>query len=94
MIDTLKDIAAIVACGVAICSMIIALRAFLLNKRSQKETIVQRAHSDYLTMAMDNPDLSFPRGQQFDLKKQELNGSSKEFERYEWFVSTMLSTVS
>jgi hypothetical protein len=88
-----KDLASIVAVGVAMASMIIALNAYLANRRNQRDTIIQGAYADYLKMALENADLAFPRDQKLDLDKQQLNDSGKDFERYEWFVSSMLSTV-
>jgi hypothetical protein len=93
MLTVLKDWATIAACVIAAGSLIVAVRTYVANKRNQQDTIVQRAYSDYVKMALENPAFAFPLNQKFDYEDEEFEGSNKEFERYEWFVSGMLNTV-
>jgi hypothetical protein len=75
---------------VTAASAAIALAAFLANRRNQKEALLQRAYFDYAKMAVDNPELAFPFKSKIDLEKETLNGDKIKFEKYEWFLSSML----
>jgi hypothetical protein len=96
-----KDLATIVAVGVAIVSAIIAFvgafiafHNFRVSRANQKEALIQKAYYDYAKMALDNPELAFPPGSSnFDYKNQRLKGSQLDFEKYEWFLSAALVTV-
>ena len=60
--------------------------------RSQKEATARTIFNDYLSKALTNPILAYPQTypEKFDLATKKLNGSIKEFERYEWFVSILI----
>jgi hypothetical protein len=90
MLETVKDIATIIAAMVTIPSVIIALAAYLTNRQNQTEALLQKAYFDYAKMAVDNPELAFPPKSKIDLEKGTLNGDKIKFEKYEWFVSSML----
>ena len=90
MLETMKDIAAICAAVVGVGGVVIAVLAFRTNRENQKEAVLQRAYFDYAKMAVDKPELAFPFKSDIDLEKQTLNNEKLEFERYEWFLSSML----
>jgi hypothetical protein len=71
-------------------SAVIALIAFLANRANQKDALVQKAYFDYAKMAIDHPGLAFPFKSNIDYEKQTIKGDHIEFERYEWFLSSML----
>jgi hypothetical protein len=88
-----KDCATIVAAVIAAFSLVVALRAFRANRQNQRDTIVQRAFSDYLKMAMDHPEFAFPPDHTLDHDAQTFDGKAEEFGRYEWYLSGVLNTV-
>ena len=89
----LRDYATLIAACIAAVGVIIALFAYLANKNNQREALVQRAYFDYAKMAVEKPELAFPANQKLNFQNQTFNGDALEFERYEWFVSSMLATV-
>jgi hypothetical protein len=90
MLETVKDVATIAAAAVGAVSVVVALLAFRTNRENQKETVLQKAYFDYAKMAVDMPELAFPFKSNIDLEKQTLDGDTLKFERYEWFLSSML----
>jgi hypothetical protein len=90
MLDTVKDIATIGAAVVGAGSAVIALLCFRTNRENQKEAVLQRAYFDYAKTALDNPVLAFPFKAKIDFQKQTLEDEQEKFERYEWFLSSML----
>jgi hypothetical protein len=66
---------------IAAISVFVGVLAFLANRKSQREALVQKAYYDYAKMAVDWPELAFPPRQRFDFKGEELNESNLEFER-------------
>ena len=89
----LKDYATLIAATITAIGVIVAVLAYLANRRNQREALVQKAYYDYAKMAVDMPELAFPPKQKFDYANQTLNGETLQFEKYEWFVSSMLVTV-
>jgi hypothetical protein len=85
MLATLRDIASF---GTPI-SAVIALLAYLANRESQKEAVLQRAYFDYAKMALDHPDLAFPFESEVNYEKQTFEADHEKFEKYEWFLSAM-----
>jgi hypothetical protein len=85
MLATLRDIASF---GTPI-SAVIALVAYLANRASQKEAVLQKAYFDYAKMALDHPHLAFPLKSEVDYEKQTFEGKQETFEKYEWFLSSM-----
>jgi hypothetical protein len=91
MLETAKDIATICAVLFGAVSTVIALLAFRTNRENQKEAVLQKAYFDYAKMAIDNPDFAFPFKSKIDLDKETFGKDDKlKFEKYEWFVSSML----
>jgi hypothetical protein len=97
-IENLKNIAVIIGAPITAISAMIALAAFLLNRKNHKEAVLQRAYFDYAKMALDHPDLAFPFKSEVDYEKQtfkanheksDFKADHEKFEKYEWFLSAM-----
>jgi hypothetical protein len=84
MLD-LKDIVSFVTP----ISAVIAVAAFLVNRKYQKEALLQKAYFDYAKMALDHPDLAFPFKSKVDYEKETFDAKHEKFEEYEWFLSAM-----
>jgi hypothetical protein len=88
-----KDAMTIVAALTAIVSLAVATKAYRATRKNQSESLVQRAYFDYAKMALEHPRFAYPINQDFNFSEQTLNSDGVEFERYEWFLSSMLATV-
>jgi hypothetical protein len=85
-----------VQAAAAVVALFIAIGTILVSRRIQREQTARKAHLDYIQMAMNHPKLAYPTelilgaedGRHF------WGGESEEFEKYEWFVSYLLSTAS
>jgi len=62
----LKDYATLIAATITAIGVIVAVLAYLANRRNQREALVQKAYYDYAKMAVDMPELAFPPKQKFD----------------------------
>lgn len=75
---------------VAFLGVIVAWRAI----GAQRQINAMKAHLDYLKLAFDNPDFAFPKKMSdVDYEAQLIAGCRLKFEKYEWFVSSMLACL-
>lgn len=74
-----------------ICVAVWAIRA---NRRAQREQTARNAHLKHIELTIAHWTLAIPDPSQLDFNKEMYNGTADEFDRYEWFVSFLLSTAS
>jgi len=63
------------------------------NKKNQRETNARRAYLDLIEAGQRSPDLAFPIRTEIAYETQTIRGDPLEFEKYEWFVSTVLAAA-
>ena len=79
---------------VALFGVIAAWQAIHANRTIQREINAMKAHLDYLKLSLEYPKLAFPRNTtEINLESQEIGGCKVQFEKYEWFVSSMLASM-
>jgi hypothetical protein len=77
-----------------ICGAFAAVYALAANRRNQREANARRAYFDYTQIAQRNPRFAFPALGRVDFNKELFDGSREKFEKYEWFLSSLLATVA
>jgi hypothetical protein len=85
-VDIAFNLTAIVGVGVAIA-------ALSINRHIQREALARGAYLDYGRLCIDNPNLAFPKLLKMNFNDESAEGSREIFEKYEWFVSTLLMTA-
>jgi hypothetical protein len=93
---TLSDVQIILSsifCVFGCVGVVIAYIAIRVNRQIQRESNARRAYLDYASLGIEHPELAFPLLLNINLDDQTIDGSRKDFERYEWFVSIVLGTV-
>jgi hypothetical protein len=91
MVELLKTFAMPIVSTIGIC---IAILAIVANRRAQREQTARNAHLKYIELAMSNYTLAFPEDGRLDFNDEQYNKNDADWDRYEWFVSFLLSTCS
>lgn len=80
-------------------SLVVAIIALLVNRKTQQRLKAQDLWSTYLQKAIEYPFLAYPPGhaENFDYDAKTVRNDDgkpdrREFERYEWFLSYLLKT--
>jgi hypothetical protein len=79
------QIAANIATTVGVVGVFIAYRQFREGARGQRQAMAISAWQQYLELALEHPELSLPSS-----RKVEFAFDSEEYNRYRWFVASML----
>ena len=92
------SISAIAGSVTALCfgiSLCIAWRQINKARQTQAETTARNIYNDYLVQSFNNPVFSYPLTylDKFDFNNKKVNGTIEDFERYEWFVSILITSM-
>lgn len=73
-------------------SIIVAYSQIRRAVHLQKKATAAQLWDTYLGRALQYPEFAYPKNfmEQFDFENRKFAGCRREFERYEWFVSTLL----
>jgi hypothetical protein len=64
---------------------------FYESRRFNREIAAKAVYAEYLRLAFDHPEFANPKIAEVDYVALTFNGDRVQFERYEWFVSFMVS---
>lgn len=82
----------LITTSIVIFSLLVAYSQFRRAAHLQRRATSSQLWDAYLGRALKYPMFAYPRNfaDKFDFEKKTFRGSPQEFERYEWFVSTLL----
>jgi hypothetical protein len=90
--DNAEKIGTLLTAFSAIAALVYAHLAITEGRRAERQGNAHELWRDYLRLAIDNPKLADPtlRLSEFDYHKLTIDGSPELFQKYEWFVGTLL----
>lgn len=93
-LTTIQQLASTCFYCAGIIGVVTGLLALWSNRRNQRESNARRAYFDYTRAAEAKPTFAFPPNAKINVQDQTINESQQEFEQYEWFISSLLTTVT
>ena len=90
--DNAEKIGTLLTAGSAIAALVYAHLAITEARRAERHANAHELRRDYLRLAFDHPKLADPSLHlaDFDYHKPTIDGSAELFQKYEWFMGTLL----
>jgi hypothetical protein len=90
--DNAEKIGTLLTAASAIAALVYAHLAITESRRAERHANAHELWRDYLHLAFDHPKLADPSLHlaEFDYHKLTIDGSVELFQRYEWFMGTLL----
>jgi hypothetical protein len=90
--DNAEKIGTLLTAASAVAALVYAHLAITESRRAERHANAHELWRDYLRLAFEHPNLADPSLHlaDFDYHKLTIDGSAELFQRYEWFVGTLL----
>ncbi len=90
--ENAEKIGTVLTAASAVAALVYAHLAITESRRAERHANAHELWRDYLRLAFDHPKLADPtlHLSDFDYHKLTVDGSSELFQKYEWFVGTLL----
>jgi len=90
--ENAEKVGTLLTAASAVAALVYAHLAITESRRAERHANAHELWRDYLRLAFDHPKLADPTLHlaDFDYHKLTVDGSSELFQKYEWFVGTLL----